>query len=78
MPKNTSKYPNFSNALRQLAKTNRERAEVLGVSERSVVNYLYGVRLPPVEIVKQFPALDEALTRDIRPSKPHQNTQLPA
>lgn len=59
-------YPCFTESLRQLAATNRERAKLLGVCERSIVDYLNGTRLPPVEKVKRFAALDDALTRDIR------------
>lgn len=60
-------YPNFRAALLRLGATNRERAERLGVSERTFAYYLSGVMLPPVEKVKQFPDIDQALTVDIRP-----------
>jgi predicted transcriptional regulator len=67
-----SKYPHFREALIKLAPTNRERAELLGVSERSIAYYLSGVSLPPVEKVKRFPDLDEALTHDLRPKSHHE------
>jgi hypothetical protein len=62
-------YPNFRAALLKLASTNRERATLLGVSERSIANYLSSTTLPSVEKVKRFPELDDALTRDLRPSQ---------
>lgn len=67
-------YPHFRAALLRLAPTNRERAELLDVSERAIAYYLSGAMLPPVEKVKRFPDLDEALTRDLRPS----TVQIPA
>jgi transcriptional regulator with XRE-family HTH domain len=67
-------YPNFKAALLRLGATNRERAERLGVSERTLAYYLRGVMLPPVEKVKQFPEVDQALTLDIRPDM----VQIPA
>lgn len=73
-----SKYPNFRDALLKLAPTNRERAALLGVSERSVIYYLQGVSLPPVEKVKRFPVLDDALTLDIRPETRAETMQIPA
>ena len=73
-----SKYPHFREALLKLAPTNRERAELLGVSERSIAYYLSGELLPPVEKVKRFPDLDEALTRDLRPKSHHERAQVPA
>lgn len=74
-----SKYPHFSEALRELGNTNEERAKVLGVSRTSFYLYLRGEMLPPVEKVKRFPSLDEALTRDIRGEQTEcQIAQIPA
>lgn len=61
----TTKYPAFSQALRDLAPTNRERAALLGVSVRSVIYYIRGDFLPPAEVVKRHPQLDEALAYDL-------------
>lgn len=73
------KYPHFRAALLQLGPTNEERAARLGVSLRSLYLYLRGDILPPVEKIKQFPELDEALTLDIRPiSKAAEQVQVPA
>lgn len=60
-------YPNFVAALEQLARTDRERAELLGVTRRMVIDYKNGKSLPHVRIVKRFAALDDALTLDLRP-----------
>lgn len=68
-------YPHFKAALLRLGATNRARAERLGVSERTFAYYLSGVMLPPVEKVKQFPDIDQALTLDIRP---REMMQIPA
>jgi hypothetical protein len=64
-------WPNFRNALLDLAPTNRERAEMLGCSERTVAYYLSGLMLPPVEKVKRYPSLDRALTLDVAPHIDH-------
>lgn len=61
-----SKYPHVSQAIRELAPTNRERAACLGVSVRTVIYYMRGDYLPPAEIIKRYPQLDEALDRDLR------------
>lgn len=61
-----SKYPHFVEALRDLGSTNTEIAARLGVSKSALYYYLRCETLPPVEKVKRFPTLDEALTRDIR------------
>lgn len=61
-----SKYPHFTEALRGLGNTNDECAQRLGVSRTSFYLYLRGEMLPPVEKVKRFPTLDNALTLDIR------------
>lgn len=73
-----SKYPNFTQALRDLAPTNKERAAIIGCSERSVIMYLQGEALPHVERLKRIPSLDEALTRDIRPPASCELVQIPA
>lgn len=59
--------PNFRQAVRMAGDTNIERARIFGVSERAIRYYLAGDRLPPVELVKRFPALDVALTVDFCP-----------
>jgi predicted transcriptional regulator len=61
-------YPNFAQALRELAATDAQRAALLGVSRRMVLSYKRGDSLPSVDKVKRHAALDDALTRDIRPS----------
>lgn len=72
------KYPHFIQALRDLAPTNKERAAILGCSERSVIMYLQGEALPHVRTVKKVPSLDDALTRDLRPQIPVDMVQIPA
>jgi hypothetical protein len=73
-----SKYPHFVAALRNLGENNDERASRLGVSKSALYYYLRGQTLPPVEKVKRFPTLDEALTRDIRGEAPEcQIAQIP-
>lgn len=71
-------YPNFKKALIELAPTNEERARLLGCSVRSIAYYLSGEMLPPVEKVKIFITLDEALTIDIRSKIGPQMVQIPA
>lgn len=61
-----SKYPHFTQALRELAPTNKERAALLGVSVRSVIYYLRGEYLPHQTTLKRHPQLDEALARDVQ------------
>lgn len=72
------KYPHFVQALRELAPTNKERAAIIGCSERSIIMYLQCEALPHVEKVKRVPSLDEALTRDIRPAVSCEMVQIPA
>lgn len=57
-------YPNFAEALKGLGRTHTEIASLLGVSPRSVFNYLAGIYLPPTPVVKSHPAIDQALTLD--------------
>lgn len=61
-------YPHFLQALRELAATDEQRAQLLGVSRRMVISYKRGDSLPSVDKVKRHAALDDALTRDIRPA----------
>lgn len=70
------KYPRFRDALLELAPTNRQRAALLGVSLRTLAYYLSGTMLPPVELVKQFPTLDHALTLDLPPRPTKKNNEL--
>jgi predicted transcriptional regulator len=72
------RYPNFAKALTALAPNAKERARLLGVSERSITNYLAGRFLPPVEVVKRFPELDRALDRDIAAQIAAERQQIPA
>lgn len=73
------RYPNFYEALRALGKTNYERAALLGVSRSTLQNYLRGDMLPPVEKVKRFKEIDDALTLDIRGEKSEcQCSHIPA
>lgn len=72
------KYPNFRRALIDRAPTNRQRAALLVVSERTIAYYLSGAILPPVEKVKQFPSLDQALTLDLAPKAGSNLVQTPA
>lgn len=65
-----SKYPHFSQALRELAPTNKERAARLGVSVRSVIYYMRGDFLPPTKVIKRHPQLDAALARDMAQQAP--------
>ena len=65
MKRKTHPYPNFASAVRNLAPTIGEIAAILGVSERSVANYLAGDALPHVLKVKKFPVLDRALSQDL-------------
>ena len=60
-------YPHFAYAVRALGRTIPVIAMTMGVSERSVKEYLRGTALPRVEVVKRIPALDTALTLDIAP-----------
>lgn len=60
-------YPHFLRALEQLAATDAQRADALGVSRGMVLRYRLGRALPSVDIVKKHPTLDDALTRDFRP-----------
>lgn len=62
-----NQYPNFTAALDGLAPTKEQIAKRLGCSRRMVYLYLSGQCLPPAEKIKQFPELDNALTKDIRP-----------
>lgn len=72
------KYPHFVQALRELAPTNKERAAIIGCSERSVIMYLQCEALPHVERLKRIPALDDALSRDLRPQDPVHLVPIPA
>jgi len=60
-----SRYPNFDQALRNIAPTPDEIAVKLGVSRRSVFYYLRGDYLPPLTVIKRVPELDDALDRDL-------------
>lgn len=60
-----SRYPHFVEALRKLEPTSTLRAQRLGVSRRSLFYYQRGDHLPPIEIIKREPTLDEALSRDL-------------
>jgi predicted transcriptional regulator len=42
-------YPNFAQALRELAATDAQRAALLGVSRRMVLSYKRGDSLPSVD-----------------------------
>lgn len=57
-------YPNFVEALKGLGRTHSEIASLLGVSPRSIFNYLAGTYLPPTPVVKSHPTIDHALTLD--------------
>ena len=57
-------YPHFARALLDIAPTSPELGDALGLTQRSAYNYLRGVRLPPIEVVKRFPVLDAALSAD--------------
>lgn len=72
------RYPNFAQALLALAPNLEERARLLGVSKRSVTNYLAGRFLPPAEKLKRFPALDHALDRDIAAQIAAEQQHIPA
>jgi hypothetical protein len=61
---NQDRFLNFRAALRQLGAVS-EIAERLGVSQRSVKYYLAGSKLPKADIVLRFPALTDALRRDV-------------
>jgi transcriptional regulator with XRE-family HTH domain len=59
------KYPRFAAALRQLAPTLREIADLIGRSERQVSYYLTGNAMPPADITARVPELHAALRRDL-------------
>jgi len=64
MKRESHPYPEFATAVRNLAPTIEEIAAIMGVSPRSVAGYLSGTALPHTKIIKQLPAIDDALTRD--------------
>lgn len=71
-------YPHFTAAVRALARTNAERAAIIGCSERAVILYMQGKALPHVVKVKRIPELDHALTRDIRGETSSEEVHIPA
>lgn len=58
----------LARAISQLGPTQREIAGILGVSPRSVQNYLSGVIIPK-KLFKRFPALERAYKLDQRDGK---------
>lgn len=68
MPKQYRVYSShLARAIATLGPTQREIAGVLGVSPRSVQNYLSGV-IVPKKLFKRFPRLERAYKRDQRES----------
>lgn len=59
-----SNLENFTNALLALGKTDRERAQALGVSVRSVTRYKVAELLPQAERLMAHPKLLRALADD--------------
>lgn len=57
-------YPRFITALMALGKNDRERAERLGVSTKTVARYRAGQIPDPVEHLLQYPHLLRELAED--------------
>ena len=58
------RYPQFAAAVRSLAPTAQEIAQILGVQERMIYYYVAGKIAPRPEVFLRFPALTAALTAD--------------
>ena len=67
-------YPHFAEALRAFGDTSPKIAKALGVSQRAAYDYMIGVSLPKVQIVKLHPELDQALTLDFAHRQKRQRT----
>lgn len=65
------KYPQFAQALRELAPTRADIAKKLAVSERSVYYYLAGRTIPHTRKLLPFPDLIEALSQDLHSLRTH-------
>ena len=69
-------HPHFAEALRAFGESSPEVARALGVSQRSAYNYIAGLALPHVKVVKRHPTIDAALTLDLAPAPVNTGTSL--